>query len=1485
MREPRFSLCCSGGKIELPPIGTQPPCMILQVLMTHDDPRSADFRDKIQRYNNALAFTSIGMERDLTTLNHRGVYTLRCNGRIYHHIGAFEPADDMPAHHNFAQLYLLDPVTAALERLQRQSVVQGRVIDPLDPHIMNALTNHMHEFNQNARIYRTGRKRFEASPDATALRIRQVQGGQDPRRYNLPLDTTEIAAVVVDGPMPCQDGRDLWVERRDAGNGLHRVSELGRTFMGLHYPLMHPNGEDGWYTGIPLKGANWDPARYPQWVPVRARDNPPDPNNPQVQEDEHEFRKSKTVSALRWIRYRIQMRRGVFNYIHNAGKLAQEYLIDWWCQIEWSRLRCAAQNQLKLRKHNFRDLDVAFENGMDPTEIGIPLELPASFIGGERNMKQLYQDAMCIVRRYGQPSFFITMTCNPEWPEITRELIPNVQRPQDRPDLIARVFNMKLKALIHDITARSFLGNVIARVHTIEFKKRGLPHAHLLLITSGEDRPRTADDIDAVVSAELPDSQFQPELWNIVTKAMLHGHCTKQAQCYQAGSETCAKKFPRPFREETIMQGDGYPLYRRRDNGRTFTKVINGVDKVFDNRHVVPYNPGVSRKFNCHINVEITSGIRAVKYIYKYIFKGEDRAVVQFDAQDLIAQNGGPPAARHPADPPVPPRFPVPPGENQDGGDHGAPRLNPEVPPPVNEVKRYIDARYITAYSACWRIFSFPMHQHEPSIYRLAIHLPDQQNIVYHDNANLDDIVNNEERGRTMLTEFFAYCSANPEDTRDLLSLNAPEHLTWRDDDPEVPKHWAPRAGAHRTIGRMYFISPRAGEIFYVRMLLHVVPSPKSFEHLRTFEGVLHANFQSACRARGLLDDDREWHTCLQEAAVYQVGGQFRHLFAIIICNHPNIDVPQLYSRHFTGLSDDITRLLQRNYGLPDPTAEQIRDTCLILLQKAITFIDPTRDLASFHLPLPSANAPIPLARFNALNDERQRYNQAELQEQVNREAPLIAANAEQLHVVNSVLQAIEANEPRLFFLQGPGGTGKTFVENHILARVRSNGHIALAVASSGIASLLLRGGRTARSRFKIPIDVSERSALAIPKESALANLIRQASLIVWDEVPMQHRNCAEAVDRCLRDLRDDPRPFGGVTVLFGGDWAQTLPVVPNASPGEIVQASLQRSPLWQRVTVLRLKANMRLSRPGMSAQETQHVKDFSQWLLRVGKGLDINREGLIPFPPSMRVLQPAVVQDDEILDEVDRPRPPLQQPLIEHCYGDIRNRRIDIHNPATLEYFSERSILAAKNVDVDHINAKILEQMPGNCRVFESADSIPKQHEERYEGPDIPLELLNSFNFPGMPLHRTALKIGAPIILLRNLDLENGLCNGTRLIVTNMATRLLEAVIITGEFRGNKVFIPRLALDHQDKGLAITMRRLQFPVKLAFALTINKSQGQSLKVVGLDLTSDVFAHGQLYVALSRATTPGNVAVSLQNDRNGQLHKTRNVVYPQIVQA
>jgi ATP-dependent DNA helicase PIF1 len=135
--------------------------------------------------------------------------------------------------------------------------------------------------------------------------------------------------------------------------------------------------------------------------------------------------------------------------------------------------------------------------------------------------------------------------------------------------------------------------------------------------------------------------------------------------------------------------------------------------------------------------------------------------------------------------------------------------------------------------------------------------------------------------------------------------------------------------------------------------------------------------------------------------------------------------------------------------------------------------------------------------------------------------------------VTEAVLNAV-ANGPRLFFQQGPGGTGKTFVDGHLLAKLRSLGKIALAVASSGFAAILPSNGRTAHIRFKLPVkNLTANSAIKVSKPSTLAELLRKTELVIWGEAPMQHRHCAVAVSRCFRDVPDDPLPFGGSYSYF----------------------------------------------------------------------------------------------------------------------------------------------------------------------------------------------------------------------------------------------------------------------------------------------------------------------------------------------------------------
>lgn len=355
-------------------------------------------------------------------------------------------------------------------------------------------------------------------------------------------------------------------------------------------------------------------------------------------------------------------------------------------------------NQKRLRADSYRGLTDALDAGIRPEDLGKQVILPSSFIGGPRAMQQLFQDAMGIVRVLGSPSYFVTMTCNPKWKEIQQEFKPG-QTASDRPDLIARVFQQKLKCLLDDLVKEKLFGEITGRVHTIEFQKRGLPHAHILIIVNADYRPQRAEDVDRVVSAETPDRETDRELYDVVSTCMLHGPCSEGSMCWKDGA--CTKRFPKEWREETTMAQDGNPKYRRRDNGR----VIEKGGHVYDNRFVVPYNPGLSRRYSCHINVEVTTGVRAVKYIYKYIYKGEDRAMVLVG--DAL------------------------------------------VPAPVDEIERYVDSRYLCAQQAAWRLLAFAMHDHYPSIMRLAYHLPGENQVMFDADANLEELLNDPASGRS----------------------------------------------------------------------------------------------------------------------------------------------------------------------------------------------------------------------------------------------------------------------------------------------------------------------------------------------------------------------------------------------------------------------------------------------------------------------------------------------------------------------------------------------------------------------------------------------------------------------------------------------------------------------------------------------------------------------------------------------------------------
>ena len=334
----------------------------------------------------------------------------------------------------------------------------------------------------------------------------------------------------------------------------------------------------------------------------------------------------------------------------------------------------------------------------------------------------------------------------------------------------------------------------------------------------------------------------------------------------------------------------------------------------------------------------------------------------------------------------------------------------------------------------------------------------------------------------------------------------------------------------------------------------------------------------------------------------------------------------------------------------------------------------------------------------------------------------------------------------------------------------------------------------------------------------------------------MMKRHCFEAVDRLLRDIMRtvDPQlahvPFGGKVVVTAGDFRQILPVVSRGTRSAVVNLALNRSPLWTHFVQLELTINMRVMR--LTGRDATVQQEFANQLLSIGDGTS---GPVYTIPPSMAL--------------------PSNDPgdLITHVFGDLAG---DASNRETNSLIHE-AVLTPKNDDANALNSIAIDRLPGTSETYESSDKMVNDDSAVH----YPEEFLNSLQPQGMPPSSLTLKVGAVIMLLRNMNQNLGLTNGTRLIVRGLHKYVIHARVVTGTHAGTDVTIPRLPLKPSDPLLPIEFKRFQFPIRLAFAMTINKSQGQTFQKVGLYLPRPIFSHGQLYVAMSRVGDPSGLTI------------------------
>uniref|UniRef100_K3Z0E3 ATP-dependent DNA helicase n=1 Tax=Setaria italica TaxID=4555 RepID=K3Z0E3_SETIT len=925
----------------------------------------------------------------------------------------------------------------------------------------------------------------------------------DQRTYNAPI-TSEVAAVWIEGNERRNTfGKNIILHGNN--NEIQGIKSYYGCYDPLSYPLFFPRAELGWHSNIPRANTILE----------------------ELRKDNHSNSYTDSSSKL-WVTmreyycYRFHARPSIFNPILHGGRLFQQFAVDTYIKIESSRLDFIWYHQKEIKADLYKGLlDSIQEGEQKGDKVGKRTVLASSFIGGPRDKLRRYLDAMALVRKYGKPDIFLTMTCNPNWEEITREL-QFAQTPQDRPDLVVRVFRAKLEEMKNQLFKKHILGKVKVYTYVVEFQKRGLPHAHFLLIMTGKYKYTCQEQYDRIISAELPDKHKYPDLYKMVIKHMMHGACgilNKNCPCTK-NRASCKNNYPRPFNETTIQGKDSYPLYRRRNDGRNET-VQNC---KLDNRWVVPYNPYLLRFFNCHINVEVCSSIKAVKYLFKYIYKGHDRASVSVTGAD----------------------------------DEGE----------IDEIRQLQNARWVTPPEALWRIYGFELSKINPSVMQLQLHLP------------------------------------NMHMPRKVLAIEETESY---------------------------------------------IPGWQSSDNT--------------------IDD------CMTEAELFHMPSSLRRLFATILvfCEPSNINT--IWNNHLEAMSEDYSRNCKSKHMVQQMVLKNIRD----MLQSM------GKDIRSF--PLPEIDE-----QQNTTNDVPREIIEESTIEVDQEDASLHTyLNKEQKAAYEKILAAVNIDSGGLFFVYGPGGTGKTFLYRALLATVRGQGKIALATATSGVATSIMPGGRTAHSRFKIPLRIDDGSIL-----------------------------------------------------VFGGDFRQVLPIVRKGTRAQIVDASLRRSGLWNCMQQLELVHNMR----------AQKDPWFAEYLLRIGNGTEeTNENGEICLPTNI------CVQHTTNGNGLDT--------LIDNIY------QMDNALLKDPTYITSRAILSTRNDCVDNINLKMIERFQGDEMVYYSFDSVEDDPHNYY-----PIEFLDTLTPNGVPPHMLKLKINCPIILLRNIDPANGLCNGTRLVVRGFQKNSIDTEI-----------------------------------------------------------------------------------------------------------
>jgi hypothetical protein len=418
----------------------------------------------------------------------------------------------------------------------------------------------------------------------------------------------------------------------------------------------------------------------------------------------------------------------------------------------------------------------------------------------------------------------------------------------------------------------------------------------------------------------------------------------------------------------------------------------------------------------------------------------------------------------------------------------------------------------------------------------------------------------------------------------------------------------------------------------------------------------------------------------------------------------------------------------------------------------------------------------------------------------------------EQRDCMQTVLAAVEGNRSNLLCILASGGCGKSLFVTGLTWLLRSEGRIVINVAASALAATLLPGGKTAHSTFRIPIPTT--SDCYCGMKTAERDLLRQCAIIFWDEVSMVSSDVADCLDRTLREIMQSPDiPFGGKPICFLGDFKQLLPVAPNRKYPATVKDCLW----WSATHIMRLSKNWRaVDNP-----------DFCNFLDDVGNG----RTMAVPIPTASRV------------DSV--------QSLIATIYGRNMTDSLDKNN-----------LIMAFTLDTCNlINKECLAAIPTPAFDASAFDDTKDNRQPDCYTP----EYIASLPLHGVPPALLQMKVTARYMIIKNYNVQAGVCNGTMCELLSTTRNLAQVKLLTGTQKGRVILLPRCSchVSSENSGLPFAFTRVQFPLIPGYCVSVHKSQGQSLLKIGIVVDQDSFAHGQVYTAFSRTSGWQNISVLL----------------------